>query len=64
MRSIFSEHNAVELEINPKGKKLEKNIYVVYTMLVNNEFIEGKLQEDRKDYMEKNKNGKTMVQHL
>ena len=46
--SIFSEHNAVELEINPKRKKIgKKYIHVVYTMLVNNECIEGELQEDR-----------------
>ena len=33
-------------------------------MLLNNECIKGKLKEERKNYMETSKNGKTMVQHL
>ena len=59
--SIFSDHNAMRLEINYKGKKHKKyKQWRLNNMLLNNQEI----TEEIKRYLETNNNENTMIQNL
>ena len=62
---IFSDHNAMKLEINHK-KKCGKitNTWRVKTILLNNEWANQEVKEEIKKYMEVNENGNTTTQNL
>ena len=66
--SIFSNHNAMRLEINYK-KKTNKhvkntNTWRLNNMLLNNQWITEEIKEEIKKYLETNKNESTTIQNL
>ena len=62
--SIFSDHNAMKLEINHKKTlKKHKDIETKY-MLLNNEWVNNKIKEEVKRYLETNENEDTTIQNL
>ena len=64
--SIFSDHNAMRLEINYKKKKTVKNIntWRLNNMLLNNQQITEEIKEEIKKYLETNENESTVIQNL
>ena len=58
--SIFSDHNAMRLEINHK-KKTEKytKAWKLNGMLLNNEWVNNEIKEEIKRYLETNENENT-----
>ena len=64
--SIFSDHNAMRLEINYRGKKNVKNTntWRLKNMLLNNQEITEDIKEEIKKYLETNYNENTMIQNL
>ena len=63
--SIFSDHNAIQLEVNNK-KKTPKNTYTLKlnNMLLNNQWITEEIKEEIKKYLLTNENEKTIIQNL
>ena len=63
--SIFSDHSAMKPEINHK-KKTEKytKIWKLNNMLLNNEWVNKKIKEEIKTYLEINENEDTTIQNL
>lgn len=67
--SIFSSHNSIKLEINYRKKK-KKNLEKTQmcgdgkNMLLNNRFVNEKIKDNIKKYMETNENKTTMVLNL
>ena len=63
--SIFSDHNAIRLDINYR-KKTEKNTntWRLNNTLFNNQEITEKIKEEIKKYLEKNDNENTTTQNL
>ena len=63
--SIFSDHNAIWLEINNK-KKTVKNTktWTLNNMLLNNQWITEEIKEEIKKYLEANDNTDTTLQNL
>ena len=57
---IFSDHNAMRLEINYR----EKNTWRLNNMLLNNQEITEEIKEEIKKYLETNDNENTMTQNL
>ena len=61
---IFSNHNAMRLEINCKGKKKNcKATWRLNNMLLNDQWITEEIKEEIKKYPETNEN-KNMIQSL
>ena len=56
--SIFSDHNAMKLEIWQMHKDMLNN------MLLNNEWVNNKVKEEIKRYLEANENEDTTTQNL
>ena len=63
--SIFSDHNAVRLEINYREKNVKnRNTWRPNHTLLNNQEITEGIKEKMKKYLEKNDNENTMIQNL
>ena len=63
--SIFSDHNAMRLEINYREKNVKNtNTWRLNNMLLNNQEITEEIKEEIKKYQETNDNEYTMIQNL
>ena len=64
--SMFSDHNAMRLDINYREKKTVKNTRTqgLNNMLLNNQEITGEIKEEIKTYVETNDNENMMTQNL
>ena len=63
--SIFSDHNAMRLEINYRKKYVKnKSIWVLNNTLLNNQDITEEIKEEIKKYLETNDNKNMMIQNL
>jgi len=62
---IFSDHNALKLELNHK-KKFERNLntWKLKTTLLKNVWVNQEIKEELKQFMETNENENTLVQNL
>ena len=64
MSSVFSDHNAMRLEINYREKNLKNtNTWRLNSMLLNNQEITEEIKEEIKKYLETNDNENTTTQH-
>ena len=63
--SIFSDHNAIKLEINHK-KNTEKHAktWKLNNMLLNNEWVNNKIKEEIRRYLETNENEDTTIPQI
>ena len=63
--SIFSEHNAMRLEMNYRGKNVKNtNTWRLNNMSLNNQEITEEIKEEIKKYLETNDNENTTIQNL
>ena len=63
--SIFSDHNAMRLEMNYREKNVKNtNTWRLNNMLLNNQEITEEIKEEIKKYLETNDNENTMIQNL
>ena len=63
--SIFSDHNAMRLEINYKKKTaINTNMWRLKNMLLNNQWVTEEIKEEIKKYLETNENENTTIQNL
>ena len=63
--SIFSDHNAVRLDINYRKKTVKTtNTWRLNNTLLNNQEITEEIKEEIKKYLEPNDNENTMIQNL
>ena len=63
--SIFSDHNAIRLEINNKKKTAKNtNTWRLNNMLLNNQWITEEIKEEIKKYLAANDNKNTTLQNL
>ena len=62
--SIFSDHNAMKLEINYKNTQQHANTWKLNNVLLNNEWVNKKIREEIKRYLETSENGDTKIQNL
>ena len=64
MSSIFSDHNAMRLEINYRGKNVKNtNTWRPNNTLLNNQEITEEIKEEIKKYLQTNDNENTMTQN-
>ena len=54
--SIFSDHNAMKLEINHNNTKKHAKTWKLNNMLLNNEWVNNEIKEAIKRYFETNEN--------
>ena len=65
MESIFSKHNAIQMEINNKERTAENtNMWRLNNMILNNQRITEEIKEEIKKYLEANDNKDTTIQNL
>ena len=65
LSSIFSDHNAMRLEINYRKKTVKNtNTWRLNNMLLNNQEITEEIKGEIKKYLETNDNKNTMTQNL
>ena len=63
--SIFSDHKGQKLETNPKGQNPKHSkSWRLNSMLLNNEWVKNKIQEEIKNFLETNENELTTTQNL
>ena len=63
--SIFSDHNAMRLEMNYREKNVKNsNTCRLNNTILNNQEITEKIKEEIKKYLETNDNGNTMIKNL
>ena len=62
--SIFSDHNAMKVEINLKNNEKQEKTWKLRNMLLNNEWVNNEIKEDIKRYLETNENEDTTIQNL
>ena len=63
--SIFSDHNAMRLEMNYRGKNVKNtNTWRLNTTLLNNQEVTEEIKEEIKKYLETNDNENTTIQNL
>ena len=63
--SIFSDHNAVRLDLNYRGKTIKNaNIWRLNNTLLNNQQITEEIKNEIKIYIETNENENTTTQNL
>ena len=63
--SIFSDHNAMRLEINYKKKTVQNaNTWRLNNMILSNQWITEEVKEEIKKYIETNENESTTIQNL
>ena len=61
--SIFSDHNAMKLEINHKDTENHTKTWKLNNMLLNNEWV-SELKKEIKRHLETNKNENTTIQNF
>ena len=62
---IFSDHNALKLELNHKEKfRRNSNTWKLKTTFLKNAWINQEMKEELKQFMETNENEDTLVQNL
>ena len=62
--SIFSNHNAMKLEINQKNTEKHAKTWKLNNTLLNNEWVnKNKIKEEIKRYLETNENESTTLQN-
>ena len=62
---IFSDHNAMRLEINYKKKTIKNtNTWRLNNMLLNNQWVTEEIKEEIKKYLETNEDKSTTIQNL
>ena len=62
--SIFSDHKAMKLEINHKNTGKHSKTWKTNNMLLNNQWVNNKIKEEIKRYLETNENENTTIQNL
>ena len=62
--SIFTDHNAMKLEINHKNTEKHSKIWKLNNMLLNYEWVSYEVKEVIKRYLETNENETTTIQNL
>ena len=63
--SIFSDHKALILGTNPKGKNQKHSkSWRLNSMLLNNEWVKNEMREEIKNFLETNENERTTTQNL
>ena len=63
--SIFSDHNAIQLEINHKKKTAQNtNTWRLNNMLLNNQWITKEIKEEIKKFLEANDKKDSTIQNL
>ena len=63
--SIFSEHNAMKLEINPRKRKEKKlTTWRLNNMLLKNQWVNEEIKKEIKKYLKTNDNEDTSTQNL
>ena len=62
--SIFSDHKAMKLEINHKNTGKHSKTWKPNNMLLNNQWVNNKIKEEIKRYLETNENENTATQNL
>ena len=63
--SIFSDHKALKLETNPKGKNPKHSkSWRLNSMLLNNEWVKNGIEEEIKKFLGTNENELTTTQNL
>ena len=62
--SIFSDHNAMKLEINHKKTEKHEKIWKLNNMLLNNKWVNNQIKEEIKRYIYTNENEDTTIQNL
>ena len=62
--SIFSDHNAMKVEINLKNNEKQEKTWKLRNMLLNNEWVNNKIKEEIKRHLETNENEDTAIQNL
>ena len=63
--SIFSYHQGLKLETNPKGKNPKHSkSWRLNSMLLNNEWVQNEIREEIKNFPETNENELTTTQNL
>ena len=63
--STFSDHNAMRLEMNYRGKNVKNtNTWRLNNTLLNNQEITEEIKDGTKKYLETNDNENTMIQNL
>ena len=63
--SIFSDHNAMRLEMNYREKNVKNtNTWMLNDTLLNKQEITGEIKEEIKKYLETNDNENTTIQNL
>ena len=63
--SIFSNHNAMRLEINYREKNIKNtNKWKLNYTLLNNQEVTAEIKEEIKKHLETNDNENTMIQNL
>ena len=63
--SVFSDHNAMKLEINHKNNtKKHAETWKLNNMVLNNEWVNNAIKEEIKKYLETNENEDVTTQNL
>ena len=63
--SIFSDHSAMKLEINPnKNSEKHAKTWKLNNMLLNNEWVNNEIKEEIKRHLETNENEDTTIHNL
>ena len=63
--SIFSDHNAIKLQISHrKNTEKQAKTWKLNNMLLNNAWVNNKIKEEVKNYLETNKNELMTTQNL
>ena len=63
--NIFSGHNGLKLETNPKEKtQKHSNSWRLNSMLLNKEWVNNEIKEDIRKFLETNENELTTIQNL
>ena len=62
--SIFSDHNAMKLEINHKNTEKPTKTWKLNNMLLNNEWINNEIKKEIKRYLKTSENENTTIQNL
>ena len=61
---MFSDHNAMKLDINHKNTEKHGTTWKLNNMLLNNEWVNNEIKEEIKRYLETNENENTTIQNL
>ena len=62
--SIFSDHNAMKLQINHKNTDKHAKTRNLNNMLLNNECVNNEIKEETERYLETHENEDTKIQNL